>query len=152
MAEKIYVRYGRNYQIILGIVLPCLLIIPFIFVMQAFKTLDEWKVWTIIFLFLGAIASLCLCIVLSAYPPAILSVENKIISLSFERKTLFGRSDFTFNVADITSLNRKEIGTTEYVVFTIKHPVKKFQVSPRSYDWDDDLKFSTAMDEIANML
>lgn len=152
MAKQISVRYGRNYQIVLGIVLPCLLIVPFIQIMQAYKNLEEWKVWTFIFLFLGLIVSLCLWIVLKAYPPAMLSISNQTITLSFNRWSLFSRTDFSFRIADITSFSRKEINGDEYVVFKIKHPARTFQISAHSYDWEDSLAFSNTIDEIAEML
>ncbi len=95
---------------------------------------------------------MCLWIVLKAYPPAILRIDYKTITLSFDRSNFFGPSDFTFNIADITSLNRKELNGDEYVIFEINHSVRKFQISARSYDWEDTLEFSNVIDEIAEMI
>ena len=150
--KQIRVRYGRNYKVVFAIVLPCLLIIPFVFTMQAYKSLDEWKIWLIIFLFLGSIMSLCLWLVTQVYPPTILRIYNRTISLSFNRKNFLAPADFSFTIADITSFTRKTMGDEEYVLLKTSSPVREFQVSAFSDESGDYIDFGEAMDAIAEML
>ena len=45
MTRTVPVRYGRNYKVVLSIVLPGLLTVPFIGAMQLLKALPEWQLW-----------------------------------------------------------------------------------------------------------
>ncbi len=152
MIKEYPVRYGNIYKVVLAIVLPCLLIIPFIMLMQPYKHLEEWKAMLIIFVFLGFIMSLCLCLVFNVYPAAILRMDNKIISLSFNKMNPLAPRNFSFHVNEITSLTRREIGGDEYFVFKLRSPARKFQISASSRQWEVTLDLDEAMDEIASML
>ena len=147
-AKTFAVRYGRNYKVVLAIILPCLLIIPFVLLLQVFKSLEEWKIWLIIFVFLGAVISLCLWLVLRVYPPTELNINENEISLSFAHRNFLSPADFSFNVADITSFTRHEIRGDEYFVFETRNPARKFQISPSSDSIDDFLSFNEALTAI----
>jgi hypothetical protein len=155
MLKQFSVRYGRNYAvvlIVLAIVLPCLLIAPFIYLMQGLKPLEDWKALVIIFGFLGCIISLGLWLVFSVYPPAVLSINNNEISLSFKRTFFLTPSNFSFNISDITSFTRGEIGGDEYFLFKTRNPVRTFQVSASSYSFEDSFSFDGVMSDINEMV
>ena len=86
------------------------------------------------------------------YPPTILRIDKETVSFSFDRMNFLAPANFSFKVSDISSLTRREIGDDEYVVFEIRNPVRKFQVSAFSTEWEDTLKFDEAMENIAAML
>lgn len=152
MVKQFPVRYGRNYKIVLAIVLPCLLIVPFILWMQNYKSIEEWKIWLIIFTFLGSVISLSLWLVLQTYPRALFSINKNEISLSFERSNFLNPSNFSFNAIDIKSFTLGEIGGDEYYIFETRNPSRKFQVSPSSRQEEDLLSFNEAMVEISEMV
>ena len=152
MIKTFNVRYGRNYKVVLAIVLPCLLIVPFILLMQYVKFLEEWKVWVIIYIFLGCIISLSLWLVLRVYPSTEFSIRKNEISLSFDHSNFLSPPDFSFLIADITSFTRGEIGEAEYFIFETCNPSRKFQVSASSDKVEDLLSFNEAMVEIGEMV
>ncbi|MBC7915983.1 MAG: hypothetical protein H7Y07_17875 [Pyrinomonadaceae bacterium] len=152
MFNQYQVRYGRNYKVVLAIVLPSLLIVPFILVLRMYPSLEEWKVWTIIITFLGAISFLSVWLAIRVYPPTILGINGDTISFSFKRADFLSPSDFSFKVADITSITPREIRGDQYYIFEISNPSRKFQVSSASYDWEDSLSFEEAMAEIGEMV
>ena len=152
MLKQFSVRYGRNYKVVLAIVLPSLLIVPFIFLIQGFKSLEEWKVWLIIYGFLGMLISLTLWLTFRVYPSTILSINKNEISLSFERTNFISPSDFSFNISDIISFTRRDIGGDEYFLFKTRNPIRKFQVSSSSKSFEDLVSFDEAMLEISEMV
>jgi len=149
MQNQISVRYGRNYNVVLAIVLPCLSIVPFILFMQAYKHMQAWKVWIAIFAFLALVISLSIWLAIKGYPPTVLNISNHEISLSFEPGNFLRPSDFTVNIVDIISCTRKEMGGDEYYVFKTKNPVRTFQLSASSVSLEHLLSFSEAMEEIS---
>ncbi len=146
------VRYGRTYKVVLAIVLPCLLILPFIYLMLEFKSLEEWKVWVIIYVFLGAIIGLSIWLALRLYPKALFCISRDEISLVFNRDNLLAPSDFSFKVAEIIKFKQGTIGDDEYYIFTTQNPSRKFQISASSYKVEDMLDFYEAMAEIGEMV
>lgn len=146
------VRYGRIYKVVLALVMPSLLIVPFIFLMIRFKELDEWKVWFTIYTFLGAIIGLSIWLALRLYPKALFCISHQEISLVFNRDNLFAPSDFTFNITDISAFKEGIIGTDSYYIFETKNPNRKFQVSAISYKVEDMLDFNEAMADISEMV
>jgi len=152
MVKQFPVRYGRNYKVVLAIVLPGLLTIPFILWMQKYPNLAEWEIWLFIISFLGVIISTSLWLSMRVYPPCIFSINNQVVSLSFSRRNLLSPSDFSFNVADITSFTRGEIRGDEYFVFEIQQPACKFQVSAYAYTVESKLSFNEAMVEISELV
>ena len=152
MVKTFNVRYGRNYKVVLAIVLPCLLIVPFILVMHQYPDLEEWKVWVIIYTFLGCVISLGIWLALRVYPPTELSIHKNEISLWFDHSNFLSPPDFSFQIADITSFTRGEIGEAEYFIFETRNPSRKFQVSASSDKVEDLLLFNEAMVEISEMV
>lgn len=149
MVKDFPVRYGSMYKIVLAIVLPCFLTIPFIQLMQPYKHMAEWKMMLIIFLFLAALTCIVWWIIIRVYPATILRIDNNVISLSFDKGNPFAPGDFSFNTEDIVSLTRQEIGIDEYFVFRTEGPVRRFQISAASGKWEDSVLFCEAMEEIA---
>ena len=152
MLKQFSVSYGRNYKVVLAIVLPCLLIVPFIFLMQALKFLEEWKIWVIIFSFLGGIIALALWLVFRVYPSAILSINKNEISLSFKQTSFLSPSDFSFCISDIISFTSNETGGDVYFLFKTQKPFRKFQVSSSSNSIEDVISFNEVMVEISEMI
>lgn len=152
MVKQFNVRYGRNYKVVLAIVLPNLLIVPFIWLMLRFPSLEEWKLWLIIFTFLGCLISFSIWLALRVYPPTVFSINKKEISLSFSPGNFFSPKDFSFNVSQITSFTNKEIREVEYFIFETRNPYRKFQISQSSYKVEDFLSFNEAMVEISEMV
>lgn len=152
MIKQLPVRYGRSYKVILAIVLPSLLILPFIFWMQGYKSLEEWKVWLIVFTFLGIIISLSVWLALRIYPPTILRINKNEISLLFDPGNFLRPSDFSFKISDIVSITRHQMGEDEYFLFETRNPLRKFQVSSSSKSVEGLLIFNEAMFEISEMV
>jgi len=152
MVKEFRVRYGRNYKVVLAIVLPCLLIVPFILIMQAFPFLEEWKIWTLIYAFLGCLILFSLWLVMRVYPSTILRIRNNEIDLSFNHRHFFSPTDFSFTVDDIITFHRKELGGDEYFMIETGNPRRKFQISASSNEEEDELSFNEAMYEISEMM
>ncbi|HAN77278.1 MAG TPA: hypothetical protein DCQ31_05635, partial [Bacteroidales bacterium] len=137
MAKQFSVRYGRNYKVVLAIVLPCLLIIPFIFILQRVKNMEEWQLMLIIYGFLGGIIGLALWLVLRTYPPTILGINNHEISLSFKQTGFLSTSNISFSISDIVSLNHYKMEDSEYFLIETQNPKRKFQISAYSNSIED---------------
>ncbi len=152
MLKQFSVRYGRNYKVVLAIVLPCLLIVPFIFIMQALKFIEEWKVWFIIIGFLGGIIGLALWLAFRVYPSATLGINKNEISLSFKQTGFLSPVDFSFGIPDIISFTRNETGGGVYFLFKTQKPFRKFQVSSSSNSIEDTISFNEVMFEISEMV
>ena len=152
MIKEFQVRYGRNYKVVLTIVLPCLLIGPFIYGMQMMPEMEEWKVFVIIYAFLGVIIGFSIWLAMRVYPPTTLYINRNEISLVFNRDNLLAPSDFRFKMEDITSFTKGEIRGDEYFIFETCNPSRKFQISASTYKVEDMLDFNEAMAEISEML
>jgi len=152
MAKKIPVLYGRNYKVVLAIVLPSLLIAPFIWGMQFLQPMNDLQLYLIIFAFLGCIISFSVWLAMRVYPPTLLNISNDEISLSFDPSNFLSPSDFSFKIADITSFTKHDLRGDEYFVFETKNPNRKFQLSAPSYKVEDLVFFSSAMAEISEYL
>ena len=152
MVNQFKVRYGRNYRVVLAIVLPNLLIAPFIWLMLRFPSLEEWKLWLIIYIFLGGLISFSIWLALRVYPPAVFRISKNEISLSFAPGNFLSPKDFSFNVSQITTFTRAEIRGDEYFIIEVRNPHRKFQISPSTYKVEDFLSFNEAMVEISEMV
>ena len=154
MPNQYPIRYGRNYKVVLAIVLPCLLIIPFIFLMQneVFKTWAEWEIWAAVFLFLGLLIALCLFLVFRVYPSAVLVINDNVFSIQFERSNWFGPTDFSFRFDEIVSFTSNFIGTDEYFLIKTKNPNHTFQISAASRSYEEIVAFENAMISINERL
>jgi hypothetical protein len=139
------VRYGSNYKVVMAIVLPCLLIWPFIEAMQLIPPLEEWQLWLAIFVFLGIIIAFSIWLAMRVYPSATLSVSNNQVSLKFDANNFLSPTDFSFPISDITAFTRGELGGDEYFVITTQNPRRKFQLSASTYSVEDMLLFNEAM-------
>jgi hypothetical protein len=149
MQQTFPVRYGRNYKVVMAIVLPCLLIWPFIEAMQLIKPLEEWLVWVSIFGFLGIISAFSVWMATRVYPEATLSINNNEISLQFNPSRFLSPTDFTFTIDDITFFTRGTFGSDEYYIITTRNPRRKFQLSASTYKVEDMMLFNQAMVEIS---
>ncbi|HLF46851.1 MAG TPA: hypothetical protein VI548_10525 [Chitinophagaceae bacterium] len=136
----------------MAIVLPNLLIAIFIWLMLRFQSLEEWKLWLIIFIFLGGLISFSIWLALRVYPPTVLSINKNEIRLSFAPGNFLIPKDFSFNVSQITTFNSKEIRGDEYFIFEVRNPRRKFQISSSSYKVKDFLSFNEVMVEISEMV
>ncbi len=151
MVKEFPVRYGQVYKLVLAILLPCLLIIPFIFIMTNFRSLEEWEVWVLIYSFLGVVIGLSIWLSLNAYPKAMFCIRHKEISFVFNRDNILAPKDFSFNVSEIAFFKQGIIGGDDYYIFETQNPSRKFQVSAISYKVEDMLDFNEAMAEISEM-
>ncbi len=149
MIKSFTVRYGRNYKVIMAIVLPCLLIWPFIEAMQLIEPLEEWLLWLSIFVFLGIISGFSVWLAMRVYPPAFMSIDKDRISLKFNPSNFISPSDFTFTIAEITYFTRGEIRGDEYYIIETQKPRRKFQLSQSTFSVEDMLLFNEAMLEIS---
>lgn len=149
MQETFPVRYGRNYKVVMAIVLPCLLIWPFIEALQVIKPMEEWLLWVSIFGFLIIIGAFSVWIATRVYPEATLSINNDQVSLRFNPSRFPGPTDFTFTINDITFFTRGSVGTDEYYTITTRNPRRKFQLSASTNKVEDMLLFNQAMVEIS---
>ena len=131
------VRYGRNYRVVLAIVLPALSIVPFIFIMRLFTFENELQEYIAIYLFLAVLAVCTLWLVKNIYPKAIVGVQGEQISIHFPEHNFLSPANFSFQISDITSHTIGSIGTDEYLLLELKNPPRKFQISPRSYSEED---------------
>ncbi len=146
------VRIGRNYKIVLAIVLPCLLIVPFIFILRGYGPLEEWSVWVIIFVFLAILMSLCLWLVLHLYPKAAISFRQNGMTIQFQKQVFYRRANISVNFSEIISFTNHQLGGDEYYMVKTKNPKRKFQLSPVSDSVNDLLAFEQAMLQIAEKL
>ena len=137
-------RYGQNYKVGLAIVLPSLLLIPFIYFMAEFNSIHEWLLWLIIFGFLGFVISFSMWLVFRVYPLATLIINQNEISLLFKRSGFPGPSNFSFFIIDVDSFSQNEIGGREYFIIETRSPFRKFQISSASNSLDDILSFEEA--------
>lgn len=151
-SQRFNIRYGSNIKIVLAIVLPCLLIVPFVFLMQYFKPMEEWLVWLIVFAFLIAVALLSVLMAVRLYPKALLSINEQEISLTFESGMFLTPKDFSFIPSDICSFTRHELRGDEYYRFRTQNPTRRFQVSSLSYSIEDLSLFSEAMAEVGKLV
>lgn len=149
MSQTFPVRYGRNYKVVMAIVLPCLLIAPFIYAMKLIQPMEEWLLWISIFGFLGIIGAFSVWIATRVYPEATLSIHNNQVSLRFNASGFLSPTDFTFTTDDIIFFTRGTIGTDEYYIITTRNPRRKFQLSASTYKLEDMLLFNQAMVEIS---
>lgn len=149
MPQTFPVRYGRNYKVILSIVLPCLLIAPFIYAMKQIQPMEEWLLWVSIFGFLGIIGAFSVWLATRVYPEATLTINNNQVSLKFNASNFLAPSDFSFNIHDITFFTRGSIRGDEYYIITTQKPRRKFQLSASTYKVEDLLLFNQAMAEIS---
>ncbi len=149
MQSSFPVRYGRNYKVVLAIVLPGLLTWPFIQAMQVLPDMPEWLVFVTIFSFLGIISIFAVWMAKRVYPAATLSIDNEKVSLRFDPSNFLSPVDFTFTIADITSVTLHEIRGDEYYIFVTQNPRRKFQLSASTYSVEDILLFNEAMVEIS---
>jgi hypothetical protein len=133
----------------MAIVLPCLLIWPFVEAMQLIKPLEEWLVWVSIFGFLGIIGAFSVWMATRVYPEATLSINNDEVSLRFNPSRFLSPTDFTFTIDDITFFTRSSIGSDDYYIITTRNPRRKFQLSASTYKLEDMLLFNKAMAEIS---
>ena len=146
------VRIGRNYKIVLAITLPCLLIVPFIFILQWYHPKEEWSVWVIIFIFLAMLITLCLWLVLRLYPKAIIRFGQDGIEIQFQKQVFYRRANISLNFSDIISFTNRQLGGDEYYVVKTKNPKRKFQLSPVSDSENNLLAFEQAMLQIAEKI
>lgn len=152
MINQYTVRYGQNYKVGLAIVLPSLLLIPFILVIAEFKFIQEWMLWLIIFGFLGFVISLSMWLVFRVYPIASLHINQNEISLLFKRSGFPGPSNFSFYITDVDSFTQNEIGGREYFIIETRNPFRKFQISSASNSLDDTLSFEEAMLKVSKLV
>ena len=149
MQTQFPVRYGRNYKVVMAIVLPCLLIWPFIEALQLIEPLEEWQLWVSIFAFLGIIITFSVWLAMRVYPPAFMSIDKDQVSLKFDPSNFLSPADFTFPISDITAFTLGEIRGDEYYVITTQNPGRKFQISASTYSVEDMLLYNEAMVEIS---
>ena len=152
MQKQISMRYGRNYKLVLATVVPCLLILPFIFFMQQLKGLSDWQLWILIFVFLGLLFLFTLWLVLRVYPPTVLEINLDRISLTFLQYNFLSPQSFSFHIADIVDFTLFGENENAFVLFKTKNPSRTFQLSPATKEITDVNEFDLAMQEITEKL
>lgn len=146
------VRVGQIYKVVLAIVLPCLLIVPFIYFLQHARFKEEWFVWVAIVFFLAMLITLSRWLVLISYPKVVISIQETIIDIRFKKQLFFGRKNISLYFSDIISFTSKQLGDDEYFVIKTKNPKRKLQISASSNSEKDLLAFERAMLQIAGKL
>lgn len=119
--------------------------------MLRLQSLEEWMIWLIIFIFLAVLISFSIWLALRVYPPAVLSINKKEISLSFTPGNIFNPKNFSFNSSQITSFTSKEISGVEYFIIETRNPYHKFQISASTFKVEDFLAFNEVMVEISEL-
>lgn len=152
MVTEFKVRFGRNYKVVLAIVLPGLLVAPLIMAMQLLPDLEEWQIWLIIFSFLTIMISFSVWMALRVYPPCVMRIDGNRISMTFNANHSFRPADFSFYINDITFFERGEIRGDEFYVIRIRNPRRTFQLSADAYEVDAYLSFNQAMVEISEKI
>lgn len=145
-------RVGRNYKVVLAIILPCLLIVPFIYFLQGNRIEAEWNLWAVIIVFLALVITLSLWLALRSFPRAVISLQQNTIKIQFEKRAIFSRNNISINFPDIMSFTSKQLGGDEYFVMKTKGPKRKLQFSPASNNKNDLLAFERGMLQIAERL
>ncbi len=148
MENSYQVRYGHTYKVALAIILPSLLIGPFILGLTYVKPLEEWVLGLSITLFLAMILYSSYWIVMQVYPIAIIGITTNEIRLTFKTKSFLAPSDFSFYLDDLVSFKNAEMKGVEYYKFSIRNPTRNFQISSASNDVADFLSFYEAMSSI----
>jgi hypothetical protein len=151
LEKQLSVRYGRNYLVVLAIVCPSLLIIPFIFILTLFPHLAEWQIWVTIFTFIASIIALSFWLIFNIYPIAVLNIRNAEISLTFKRSRLFGPASFSFYSSDIKQIKEYTMGSANYIIVETANPSRKFQISASSYKPEDILEFESALSALQEL-
>ena len=146
------VRYGRYIRVVIAIVLPCFIILPFIEVMQLFKPLEDWLAYVLIYAFLACLIFFVLRLVKIIYPPAVLSVGKKQLNIRFTAIYFLRPADFTIHVSDIKSFTCGNLGDAEYMRFETQSRPRKFQLSARSSSEMDLAAFKEALIEVSEMI
>lgn len=150
--KQYQVRYGQAYKIVIAAVLPSLSLVPFIWLMRFFASSNEWMQYLTIFAFLAAFILFTVWLVLIIYPKAILSVDEKEIKLHFTENTFLKPDDFNVRIGDITYVTPYKIAGNDFIVFKIKNPSRKFQLSAISYNTEEYVGFNTAMNKIRELV
>ncbi len=145
-------RVGQIYKVVLAIILPCLLIVPFIYFLQYVRFKEEWFLWIVIVVFLAMLITLSLWLVLHSYPKALISIQETTIDIRFKKQLFFGRKNISFYFSDIISCTSKQLGDDEYFVIKTKNPNRKLQISASSNNEHDLVAFERAMLQIAGKL
>lgn len=145
-------RVGQIYKVVLAIILPCLLIVPFIYFLQHVHFNEEWCLWVVIIVFLSMLITLSLWLVLHSYPKALISIQETTIDIRFKKQLFFGRKNTSLYFSDIISFTNKQLGGDEYFVIKTKNPNRKLQISPSSNNVNDLLAFEQAIHQIAGKL
>lgn len=100
--QEFTLRFSRTYPIILAIVLPCLLIVPFIFLMATyFPDLSEGAALTVIFTFMGVMLGIVFLLIKLSIPKVKVTVYADSLQFRFISSSPFGPGDFRLRLADI---------------------------------------------------
>ncbi|MFM7195620.1 MAG: hypothetical protein ACKOYP_12690 [Bacteroidota bacterium] len=134
--KRLTVRYGRNHHVLLAIVMPPLLIAPFIFALRYFGPWPEWLVWILVSGFSIGVMGSVVWLAKRVYPQASVDIEGGSFTVTFEKSGFPGPSGFSFERTDIKTARRKTIAGIPYYVFTL-HNGKVFQLSPVVAGSDD---------------
>lgn len=146
------VRYGRNYRIILAIVLPCLGIAPFIWIAQYIKLPEEWQEYVLIYAFLGLLITIVFWLIKNVYPKATLIIGDNYFSVNFVKKGLFKHRDFSVNLDDVIRFNTGDMAGDDYIRFKTKNPNRTFQLTARTHSEEHNNEFQTAMWKLSDKL
>lgn len=145
-------RVGRNYKVVLAIILPCLLIVPFIYFLQCNRIEAEWNLWAVIIVFLALVIALSLWLALRSYPRAVICIQQNTIKIQFKKPAIFSHNNISINFSDIISFTSKLLGGDEYFVMRTKDPKRTLQFSPSSNNENELLAFERGMQQIAEKL
>lgn len=141
MSNKLAIRCGRMRNIYIGLAAPCTLIIPFIYLLDQIRPIEDWIVWVIIFVFLAILISTTIWLCLQLWPKAEFNMESNSIRISYKSSGPFVPADFTFSVTDITSFKRKVIFDLFYFELKLGIYGKVIHISPPNYSLEELTKF-----------
>jgi hypothetical protein len=132
--ETYTVRFPNFNKIVWAIILPPLLIWPFIELMIKYApNLNEWESYLIIFAFLGLIILVVLYLAIRQSSPIVnVSIENGILQFHFPYRNLWGTSSFEIKVEEIQNFSIEESWPDYYFTIKCSRAPYRFNISADS--------------------
>ncbi|MBM3178271.1 MAG: hypothetical protein FJZ78_09715 [Bacteroidetes bacterium] len=139
--KKILVRAGKLKFLFPAMVLPSLLVVPFIFILRMIKPEDEWLVWVVIFSFLGALVAMVILLASRVYSPAEVIIKEKTIEVKFMSPGNWVMRDVTFPISDLKSVVERPVGDYKFLDVSVRISQLRFQIGPAKNKIEDLLAF-----------
>jgi hypothetical protein len=149
---QLKVRYGRNHQVIIALILPCLLIAPFILLQKHFAPDAGTTGFITVLLFSASMIGLSVWLSLRVYPQALFTVDGTQCRLTFSKEKILQPADRVFQWSEINTFTRQTIGGMPYYMVELRPPGGKFQISPAKNTWEDLRRFELTMKRLARQI